>query len=230
MGKNFVKSLLLSAFFLFFSTAAFANLLDKNELHRIYLHHSHQPSDIHQHVPVLRELASECSSVVEIGVRQIVSTWGILRGLADSPAPSRSYIGIDIDFPPTDTLSLASRLAEANGVSFQFWHANDMTVDFGTVDMLFIDSMHTYAHMTYELEKFSPKVTKYICMHDTSDPWGTMDQPYDGDYSEYPSFIDRTKRGLWPAVEDFLERHPEWTLVERRTNCHGFTILKRISA
>jgi len=68
-------------------------------------------------------------------------------------------------------------------------------------------------------------------MHDTSDPWGTIDdfQQYSGDYSEYPPEIDRTKRGLWAAVEDFLVRHPEWKLRERRLNCHGLTTLERIA-
>jgi hypothetical protein len=103
-----------------------------------------------------------------------------------------------------------------------------MYVDIEPTELLFIDSLHTYAHLTYELEKFSPKATKYIAMHDTSAPWGdTDDDEYHGDYSEYPPEIDRTKRGLWPAVLDFLNKHPEWTLKERRENSHGLTILQR---
>ena len=68
-------------------------------------------------------------------------------------------------------------------------------------------------------------------MHDTDDPWGYIDdfQVYQGDKSEYPASIDRNRVGLWAAVEDFLKRHPEWVLQERRLNNHGFTILKRIS-
>ena len=123
---------------------------------------------------------------------------------------------------------MAYNLAQENGIDFSFWAANDMQIDLPPVDMLFIDSLHTYCHLTYELEAFSSKVQKYLCFHDTSDPWGNRDDDaYWGNYSEYPSWIDRTKRGLWPAVSDFLERHPEWSLLERRTNNHGFTILKR---
>ena len=105
-----------------------------------------------------------------------------------------------------------------------------MNIRIPQTDFLFIDSLHTYAHLTYELEKFSPHIAKYIAMHDTSDDWSyTDDTQYRGDYSEYPENIDRTKRGLWPAVEDFLERHPEWVLEARYFNCYGFTILKRRS-
>jgi hypothetical protein len=95
--------------------------------------------------------------------------------------------------------------------------------------MLYIESLHTYCHLTYELEKFHSKIRKFIALHDTSAPWGTVDDnAYQGDYSEYPSTLcDRSKKGLWPAVEDFLLRHPEWTVRERRLNCCGFTVLER---
>ena len=190
---------------------------------------SNIPSDINEHVQTLRLLAQECSSVVEIGLREMVSSWGILQGLSESQSLAPSYLGIDIHSPSLATLSLAKRLAEEHNISFTFVQANDMDVDIETAEMLFIDSLHTYCHLTYELEKFSSKITKYIAMHDTSDPWGNADEhTYDGDYAEYPEKYDRTKRGLWPAVEDFLKRHPEWTLFKRYLNNHGFTILKRI--
>jgi hypothetical protein len=200
----------------------------KSALTYQYELHAQQPSDIYEHLPVLRQLAKECSSVVEIGLRTIISTWGILQGLSENPSSTRSYLGIDIDAPPYQTLFLAKRLAETNGIEFDFWQANDMKIDIEPVEMLFIDSLHTYCHLTYELEKFSPKVKKYIVMHDTSDPWGSRDQPYLGDYSEYPPEYNRKSQGLWPAVEDFLQRHPEWTLHQRRLNNHGLTTLRRI--
>lgn len=200
------------------------------ELKHKYEHSCQEPSDINEHVFVLRDLAKECSSVVEIGLRSMVSSWGILQGLSESPYTSRSYLGIDIGLPPPETLDLARRLSEDNGITFSFWEANDMDVDIEPTEMLFIDSLHTYCHLTYELEKFSPKVNKFIAMHDTSEPYGSTDDGgYYGDYTEYPPEYDRTKRGLWTAVEDFLRRHPEWTLYERRLNNHGFTILKRIA-
>ena len=65
-------------------------------------------------------------------------------------------------------------------------------------------------------------------MHDTSEPWGDADEgQYYHSHHQYPSHIDQNKRGLWQAVVDFLEQHPEWTLQERHLNCHGLTIIKR---
>lgn len=196
------------------------------KLRNKYEHSCHYPSDINEHVSRLCSLAKECSSVVEIGVRTMVSTWGILQGLSESSSHPCSYLGIDITYPSSDTLWIAKQLAEGNGISFDFWQANDMDIEIEPVEMLFIDSLHTYCHLTYELEKFSPKVSKYIAMHDTN--WGNIDDPtYKGDYTEYPSEYDRTKRGLWLAIADFLKRHSEWTLYEQRFNNYGFTVLKR---
>lgn len=157
----------------------------------------------------------------------MVSSWGILEGLSENLFACRSYIGIDQDVPPLDTLNQAKQLAEENGISFRFWQTNDRNITLEPTEMLFIDSLHTYCHLTYELETFAPKVSKYIALHDTS--WEDLidDPAYHGDYSEYPPSYDRTKRGLWAAVEDFLERHPEWVLHKRYFNNNGLTILKR---
>lgn len=200
------------------------------ELKNQYDFHCQNPSDISEHLPVLKELVLDCRSVVEIGVRSMVSTWAILHGLSENRKNRPIYLGIDLELPPVKTLRKAKTLAKAAGISFNFWQANDMSIRTMRADLLFIDSLHTYCHLTYELEKFSPKINKYIVLHDTSEPWGNRDDAdYHGDYSEYPKHIDRNKKGLWPAVEDFLNTHPEWSLYQRYFNLHGFTILQRNS-
>ena len=228
MMKNILRILFLLLFSLL--SSIHGNIPTQiSQLKTWYEHVCREPSDINEHIPVLQHLAKECSSVIEIGVRNMVSSWGLLQGLSESSSKPRSYLGVDLVSPTNGTLNMARKLAETHGISFEFWQANDMAIDIEPVDLLFIDSLHTYCHLTYELEKFSPKIRKYIALHDTSDPWGSRDDSaYSGDFSEYPAYIDRNKRGLWPAVENFLEHHPEWSLLERRENNHGFTILKRI--
>jgi cephalosporin hydroxylase len=158
----------------------------------------------------------------------MTSTWGILQGLSESSSAAPSYIGIDIETP--SGIRSAKYLAEACGISFKFLNCNDMTIDIEPTEMLFIDSLHTYCHLLYELEKFSPKVSKYIALHDTNAPWGFADDYfYKGDYTEYPAEFDRSKRGLWQAVEDFLLKHSEWVIMEHHFHNYGFTILKRKS-
>lgn len=204
----------------------------KAELKQQYHIHCAGPSDIFEHVSVLHDLSIQCTIVTEIGLRTMNSTWGILQGLSENPSNNCVYTGIDLDIPPADIFNRAKSLAERNNIKFNFVHANDMDIDIDPTELLFIDSMHTYCHLTYELEKFCGKVSKFIAMHDTDEPWGFIDdfQQYHGDKSEYPDSIDKTKAGLWQAVLDFLDRHPEWILQERRTNNHGFTILKRVES
>lgn len=198
------------------------------DLFEQYLYYCEKPSDIQSHIPTLKNLGTQCISVAEIGLRDMISTWGILQGLAENPADNKFYIGVDLAMPPYKSLSLAKRLSSDHDIKFTFLLKNDMEINLPIIDMLFIDSLHTYAHLTYELEKFSPQVQKFIALHDTSSPWGEQDDTeYHGDRSEYPSFINKNKRGLWPAVEDFLKNHPEWELYQKSFNDHGFTILKR---
>lgn len=200
-------------------------------LETIYSYYSSLPavhSDIGEHLYLLKNLAEDCPHVTEIGVRYVVSTWALLQGLTQNPSSLRHYVGIDIATPSED-YALAKQLALDNGIAFSFIKGDDLYLDIEPTDLLFIDSLHTYCHLTSELEKFSPRVKKYIALHDTSEPWGDRDDTdYHGNYTEYPSHYDRSKRGLWPAVEDFLNTHPEWVLHERHFNCHGFTILRRV--
>ncbi len=226
-----VKKLLSNSFNMlkFYLQNASKDTSKKSELERIYLSHCKTSSDINEHLPILDELSRECSGVVQIGVSSMAPIWGILQGLSESPFVDRFYLGIDPKSPPRAILEKVREIAESEEMSFQFQKGSDMEIDIPLTDMLFIDFIHTYCHLTYELEKFSSKVRKYIVVHDTSDPWSSRDDDqYRGDYSEYDSSIDRQKRGLWPAIEDFLEKHPEWCLLKRRLNNHGLTILKRI--
>jgi len=220
--------------FVFFSTVVFfvSGLQATSKLQDLYNFQkalSVSVSDIGEHLPILCEIASQCESVIEIGLREMVSTYGILQGLSQNHSERKLYIGIDIVAPSKGLAKIMRQLARENGIAFRIWQANDLFIDIPPTEFLFIDSLHTYCHLTYELDRFSPQVSKYIAMHDTSEPWGDRDDnEYYGNYSEYPPFINREKRGLWPAVEDFLHNHPEWVLESRYLNCHGFTILKRI--
>lgn len=224
--NNFRSIIYVLAFFFIAAPDIGEASYSKYKLKQEYDFHCQEISDIYEHIPLLCNLCMECSSAIEIGVKNVVSTWGILQGLSESLLTPRSYVGIDLVMPEDNKLKRAKKLAEGNEISFQFLQANDMEIDIEPTDLLFIDSLHTYCHLTYELEKFSPKIQKYIAMHDTS--WGDIDDPqYTGDYSEYPAEFDRSKKGLWRAVEDFLSRHPEWSLQARYHNNYGFTILTR---
>lgn len=201
------------------------------------------PGDINEHLPVLERYASECSTVAELGVSKICSTWALLHGLARSEASSKKLYCVDIE-----KIFMGFVIEQANlvGINLQFIHENSATVNFDTeVDMLFIDTWHVYGHLKRELEHHHSNVKKYIILHDTENDavFGETIRFWADFYNEngsrgLKSFIQReceksgytpceVSKGLQPAITEFLDRHSEWVVHEVYTNNNGLTVLKR---
>ena len=79
---------------------------------------------------------------------------------------------------------------------------------------MLVDSLHIYEQVAEELRLHAPKVRKYIVFHDTT----TF-----ADHGEFGG------KGIWPAVQEFIDSHPEWQMIERRTNNNGLTVLKKVA-
>lgn len=161
-------------------------------------------SDINEHVPTLRELASKCEHVTEFGVRRGVSTVALLAG-----QPKR-LISYDIHTSPE-----ASGLKDRQGkCEFEFRLGDSRTVDIEPTDMLFIDTVHIGTHLMAELKNSAHKVRKYLVFHDTEAPWGERGE--DGG------------QGVMPAIREFLWKNPEWTVKKHYRNNHGLTVLSKL--
>ena len=161
-----------------------------------------KPSDINEHLPPLRDLASECESVVEMGVRGIVSTWGFVEGLK----LGGSLLSIDISDPSMYGAEARNvkQACDDKGVSFQFMLADTLKIEIPEVDLLFIDTLHTYDQLTQELKLHSDKAKKFIAFHDTV------------------SFKDE----LVPAIEELIAKKV-WKVKKIYENNNGLTILER---
>ena len=200
-------------------------------LYQKFLQASQIPSDINEHVKTLFEYAAKCESVAEFGVRGGVSTFGLLYGLTQNNSESKKYIGVDINYCEISQ-TMSSECKSAN-IDYQFIQHDSATVDLPEVDLLFIDSWHIYGHLKRELENNHSRVKKYILMHDTTIDgdlgesircnWNTFEQSKSSGYPE-----EEIRKGLWPAVTEFLEQHKDWKLLERYTNNNGLTILQRV--
>lgn len=201
----------------------------QDELQRAYTFHVNNVSDIYEHLPTLSKYASECDSVVEFGVRSGVATTAFIHGL--SKRANTKYYGVDVEH--CQISQYFSKLAPAVGVQYTFTQNNSILYDIPEdIDLLFIDSWHVYGHLKRELAKHHSKVRKYIIMHDTTvdewdgesirSGWNTAKQAQQTGYPE-----DEIRKGLWPAITEFLEANPEWELRERFTNNCGLTVLQR---
>lgn len=183
------------------------------------------PSDIHEHLPTLREYALQCSHITECGVRNIVSTW------AFAMAQPNKLVCVDPYKNPN--IRGVTAICRKAGITLIFHEQSDLECPLEETDLLFLDTWHVYGHMKRELERWYPSVRKYIVLHDTS---------VDADVGEsvrcrmnIPQQVkesglseDEIRKGIWPAVQEFLENHPEWTLHKRYTNNNGLTILKKM--
>lgn len=162
-----------------------------------------RPSDINEHMHTLSAYARRCKRVTELGVRTAVSTTALLWAQPDS------LVTYDIkrypDWNPFPGMRGRTTLSMNVGDSLK--------VDLAPTDMLFIDTLHTYAQLKAELLRHWRRVSRYIVLHDTT----TF-----GEKGE-----DGTEPGLWAAVEELVATG-FWKVAERRTNNNGLTVLERV--
>lgn len=163
-------------------------------------------SDISEHLPTLSRLASECQHVTEMGIASGQSTRAFLRHDVE-------YIGYDILIQP----QINELLDEAKRAGRRVrWHVADTkTFICDETDLLFIDTAHNYEQLKKELELHGNRARKYLVFHDTT-TFGNRDETMGGP-------------GLWPAIEEFLEKNKHWEIAEKYENNNGLTVLRRNS-
>lgn len=137
------------------------------------------PSDIHEHVLRLTELAMECDHITDVGVRSAVATSAFLRALtrtnhtaaaaAEGGAPAlrvrtlRMH-DLKLALAPLDVLCLS----RAAGLEAHFVVGDILRAQAEHTDLLFIDSLHCYGQLKRELARLAPLTRKYIALHDTT--------------------------------------------------------------
>lgn len=173
------------------------------------------PSDINEHLPLLREIASRCNHVTEFGLRGANgSTIALLAAQPDK------LISWDIDPFSIVSQAVLDLITIRGRTVFQPRVGSTLEILIEPTDLLFIDTIHTFAHLKAELERHGDpienRIRKYIAFHDTV-TFGTVGG-------------DGTEPGLRAAIRWFQTRYafPIWELVEDRKNCNGLAVLRRI--
>lgn len=188
------------------------------------------PSDINEHLPTLFDLAKQCGDIVEMGTRGGVSTTALLAGLQGSGGRLTLY---DID-PRAIGTALLELGPVAGDVDLQGVVGDTLgsavVADGLYCDMLFIDTLHTYAQLSTELSRYGtdtydyderqettprPQVRKFIVLHDTT-TFGLRGE-------------DGREPGLNAAIEAFLRKYPDqWKIGKVYENNNGLTVLERV--
>jgi len=204
------------------------------------------PSDINEHLPTLFEYAKKCNTIFETGVRGVVSSYALVYGLLNEVNGVDKANGVDCvnksillndisECDISELLSLVEKDGNKNNINISSIWKNNLEIDMNTfpkVDLTFIDTWHVYGQLRRELNRFSKVTTKYIILHDT-----TVDAEYgetirNGWNPEEQSLltgipVEEITKGLWYAVEEFLQENKNWKLEKKYENNNGLTILKK---
>jgi hypothetical protein len=149
----------------------------------------------------IRRRLSESESYAEFGVRQ--GTTLALVMLAGVKF-ARGY-DIDLNAHYNKVKHLFDDYASLRGIDLQAIQADTAKCAMPPVDVLYIDSFHNYHHIKKELAAHGNKVRKYIICHDTETPhWK-----------------------LKPAISEFIQANPHWSIVEECKANVGYMTLAR---
>jgi len=189
-------------------------------------------SDINEHLPTLSKYASECESVIELGVRGVVSTYAFINGLLNNGRSTRKLLMNDIE---TCDIGEVERLTADLDIDIDHEWINDLELEVkDNYDMTFIDTWHVYGQLKRELAKYSQVTNKYIIMHDTTidGVHGETIRWMGADNAEQQSRdtgipVDEILKGLLPAITEFLESNKNWKIRQIYDNNNGLTILER---
>jgi hypothetical protein len=206
----------------------FVKKIIPTSLQQRFIEKASNSSDINEHIPTLFRHALECNHITECGVRSVVSSYAFAFALKTKN--TNKLVQVDLDWHPN--LDVFKTECAKEGVNVVFYKQSDLECPIEKTDLLFIDTWHIYGHLKRELERWNSHVGKYIILHDTTvDEWEgesvRMQMNIDEQIksSGYPR--EEITKGLWPAVEEFLQSHSEWTIKERYTHNNGLTILSK---
>lgn len=167
-----------------------------------------QHSDINELFPVIKEYASKCGHITEMGVRGVYSTYAFLAGRP------KKMISYDIRTPKS--IQEAIKLSQQNSIDFKFIEQDVLTATIEETDLLFIDTLHSYMQLSEELKLHGNKAKKYLMFHDTH-TFGEVDELETG----------CSKKGLKLAITEFIKDNPHWVMEYETPQSNGLIILKR---
>jgi hypothetical protein len=162
------------------------------------------PSDFHEHVQTLRELADQCESVAEI------VAWGKPSTVALCASKAKR---IESCSPNGDRPQWA-RLRELVGPRLQTTRPTDgNAIPVIPCDLLFVDTYHTGPTVYGQLKSNAESVRKYLVIHCTE---------------IYGEAGDDGGPGVLHGIRQFLREHTEWTAIRHDANNYGLIVLSRL--
>ncbi len=187
-------------------------------IEELYAEHCAGPTAMAAHLPRLRELAEGLALAVEFGVK---------KGGSSSALILAAEHVISYDLVAT---SRARSLERAAAEWWEYRLEDSRTASFPPCDLLFVDSLHTYAQCRAELDAHANRVKRYLVFHDVI-TFGVIgaDGEKGGHLWEYEVGVSvpREALGIRPAIDELMIRDPSWRILASYPDSHGLLVLER---
>lgn len=160
--------------------------------------------------------ASQCSSIVEFGIKGGVLALACFQGLILNKQKWKPrYCGIDLS--EDESIITLHKLAETVGISFQFIRHPTKNYPIHETDMLIWDTFHCAGNLLLDLLRMGPNVKKYIIIkgvQTNGDNSEAVNRKLDVDRVAAELEIDRkgAELGLKNAIQNYISRDPNWSV------------------
>jgi hypothetical protein len=177
-----------------------------------------RPSAIQPHLPRLKALAEGCQIAQEFGVKRAASSSALLLG---------ALRVISYDIVPTPE----ARHLQAAEPRWEYRIQDSREAPVEPCDLLFIDSLHTYAQVEAELTRHADSVARWLIFHD-SITFGSIGA--DGETGRqtwtYQAGVPvpRGHLGIRPAIDALMIRDRSWQIAAHYPDSHGLLVLERV--
>jgi len=170
------------------------------------------------HLPRLRMLSAGLELAVEFGVKRGGSATALLLG---------AQRVISIDIKPTRE---AQQLQQIVGDRWDYRICDSRTAQISECDLLFLDSHHSYAQVSTELEAHGHKVRRYLIFHD-SITFGSIAAASENGKQAWTytpaQSVPQQFLGIRPAIDLYMAQDDSWRVKSHYVDSHGLLVLER---
>ncbi len=185
-------------------------------------------------IDILYPYLKKCKNIFVTVKEKNDNITSLLYGTLDNKYTEHMYINIE-NYNNDFMIYLENiKNITKNNLNIDYIFEDNLKLDINSMkenyDLIFIDTSHSYGKLKRELEKFSTLTNKYIVIYGTTiDKWTSeyirKKVNIKEQLKETTFPIDEIKKGLYPAIQEFIDNNPNWTISTHDNKKGGLTIL-----
>lgn len=177
-----------------------------SSLDELYAKVCSKVSDVFMHCPTIREFASRCQHVTELGLNSL----GVCVSVMAGQPPTFIAYGKDEKKIDEIVKELPSNVGRTH---LKIRTGDSLKLQIEETEMLVLDTYHVYSQLKQELLKHAGNVTKYIVIVNS--------------YAFASHGEDGSSPGIMDAVIEFLADNERWEICHNERKNNGLLILRR---